>query len=155
MPRIEAAWPALTGSLLMRIQLIRAEAHELRARAAIASLTGAPSRGVTRAIEHEIAALAREKMASRSAPSPSSCAPGLLRAQGQPGPAIARLRAAVDGFQAQRMGLYAAVAQRQLGLLLGDDDGARLRASAEAWLMARARPSATPPRSPASSPGLT
>ncbi|MBK7824290.1 serine/threonine-protein kinase [Nannocystis sp.] len=135
-PRIEAAWPALTGSLLMRIQLIRAEAHQLRARAAIASLTGAPSRGVTRAIEHEIDALAREKMAWID-PIADLLRAGLLRAQGRPAAAIARLRAALQAFQTQRMGLYAAVAERQLGLLLGTDEGARLHASAEAWMLAQ------------------
>ena len=132
-PRIEAGWPALTGSLLMRIQLVRAEAHHLRARAALATLTAPPTRPVIKAIEHEIAALAHEKMAWID-PIADLLRAGLLRAQGQSAPAIARLRSAVQGFHAQHMALYAAVSERQLGILLANDEGARLRAGAESWM---------------------
>ncbi|MBL8969366.1 MAG: AAA family ATPase, partial [Myxococcales bacterium] len=144
-PRIEAVWPALTGSLLMRIQLVRAEAHQLRARAALAILAAdrgagpgaaaraAPSRTLVKAIEHEIAALAHEKMPWID-PLAELLRAGLLRAQGQTPAAILRLRAAITGFHAQRMALYAATAERQLGILLADDEGQRLRAGAESWM---------------------
>jgi serine/threonine protein kinase/tetratricopeptide (TPR) repeat protein len=136
-PRIEAVWPALTGSLLMRIQLVRAEAHQLRARAALATIAaqppGAASRSATRAIEHEIAALAHEKMAWID-PLAELLRAGLLRTQGHGAAAITRLRSAIQGFRAQHMALYAAVAERQLGILLANDEGDRLRAGAESWM---------------------
>ncbi|HEY0136953.1 MAG TPA: hypothetical protein VGB85_22880, partial [Nannocystis sp.] len=63
-PKIEAVWPALTGSMLMRIQLVRTEAHQLRARAGLATLaaSGRPTRDAIKVIEREVDALGKEKM---------------------------------------------------------------------------------------------
>ena len=142
-PRIEAVWPALTRSLLMRIQLVRTEAHQLRARAALATLAATlassgtpPGRDDIRAIEREIAALAAEKMPWID-PLADLLRAGLLRVRGRPGAAIAPLRAAIAALRAQDMSLHAAVAERQLGLLVGGDEGTRLRAGAESWMAAQ------------------
>jgi hypothetical protein len=45
-----------------------------------------------------------------------------------------QLREAVDVFSAAHMALYANVANRCLGLLLGGDEGAALAAEAESWM---------------------
>jgi len=138
-PRIEAVWPALTGSMLMRIQLVRSEAHQLRARAALANLAAAgrpPARDAVKAIEREVDALAKEKMPWID-PLADLLRAGLQRVQGRPDAAIEPLRRALRSFRAQDMALYAAVAERQLGLLIGGDEGTRLRVDAESWMAAQ------------------
>ncbi len=141
-PRIEAAWPALTGSMLMRIQLVRTEAHQLRARAALATAAvhahngTPPTRDTVKAIKHEIDTMAAERMPWID-PLVDLLRAGLLRIQGRPDAAIAPLRAAATALRTQDMGLYAAVAGRQLGLLVGGDEGTRLRADAESWMAAQ------------------
>ena len=141
-PRIEAVWPALTGSLLMRIQLVRTEAHQLRARAALATLAALaaagrpPTRDAVKAIEREVEVLAKEKTPWID-PLAELLRAGLHRVQGRPDAAIEPLRRAIRSFRAQDMALYAAVAERQLGLLIGGDEGTRLRADAESWMAAQ------------------
>jgi len=123
----------------MRIQLVRSEAHQLRARAALANLAAAgrpPARDAVRAIEREVDALAKEKMPWID-PLADLLRAGLQRVQGRPDAAIEPLRRAIRSFRAQDMALYAAVAERQLGLLIGGDEGTRLRVDAESWMAAQ------------------
>ena len=56
---------------------------------------------------------------------------------GDTGRAVSNLRAAVVGFTAADMGLYAAVAKRRLAALVGGDEGAALAAQSEAFLKAQ------------------
>jgi len=136
--RLEHTWPALAGSLLMRIQLVRAEAHQLRARATLARLsTTAPTATTTReavhAVRRDIDLLAREKVPWIDAIAALLRA-GLARVTGDQAAAHTALRAAIAGFQAQDMQLHAATARRQLGRLLGGSEGERLLADAESWM---------------------
>jgi hypothetical protein len=132
--RIETDWPALTGSLLMRIQLVRVEAHQLRARATLARLAAAgPSPDALQTLRRDIDLLAREKVPWIDAIAELLRA-GLARVTHQPAAAKAALRAAIAGFQAQDMHLHAAAARRQLGRLLADAEGERLIADAESWM---------------------
>ena len=132
--RIAADWPALTGSLLMRIQLVRAEAHQLRARATLAQLAvSGPNRAALHSLRRDIDALGSEKVPWIDAIAGLLRA-GLARITGEAASTRAHLRAAIAGFQAQDMQLYAATASRQLGRLLADPEGERLLASAESWM---------------------
>ena len=47
---------------------------------------------------------------------------------------MAHLRRAIDGFDAGGLNLYAASARRQLGKLLGGDEGKALIARCDAWM---------------------
>ena len=55
-------------------------------------------------------------------------------AHGQPDAARVRMGEAAALFQAQEMGLHAAVARRRQGVLLGGDEGRALVAEADAWM---------------------
>jgi len=137
--RIDEQWPALAGSLLLRIQLVRAEAHQLRARAGLARLAlvaaaGAePRRAAVQALRRDIDQLAREKVPWIDAIAELLRA-GLARVTGDRSAAQAALRRAIVGFHAHDMALHAAVAARQLGRLLADAEGQRLLADAESWM---------------------
>ncbi len=132
--RIEQDWPALTGSLLMRIQLVRAEAYQLRARATLARIAGTtPGRDAVQSLRRDIDLLTHEKVPWIDAIAALLRA-GLARVTGDPAAARTALRAAIAGFQAQDMQLHAAVARRQLGRLLGGAEGERLLADAESWM---------------------
>ncbi len=59
---------------------------------------------------------------------------GVAQVEGDPAAAMAHLREAVPGFERADMAMHAAAARRQLGRLLGGDEGAKLIAAAEAWM---------------------
>ncbi len=136
--RIATQWPALSASMLPRIQLVRGEMRGFRARAALAAIAPgqAPTRATLRAIAGDIATLEAERTPWLAALARLLRA-GLAHVGGQRQLAVTTLRAAVAELRAADMGLHAAAAQRQLGLLLGGDEGARLRAEAEAWMAAQ------------------
>jgi hypothetical protein len=133
--RVSREWPALARSLLLRVQPVRITALYLRASAALA----AAERGSQRAellprVERDARDLAGEKMGW------SDPLAALLRA------AAAHLErrgarqvedhldAAVRGFDAADMALYAAAARRRLGVLVGGDRGRSLTERADAFM---------------------
>jgi hypothetical protein len=61
---------------------------------------------------------------------------GIASRDGRPAQAEAGLRTALVALEQLEMGLVAAAARRSLGLLLGGDAGALLRAEAEKWMRA-------------------
>ena len=64
-------------------------------------------------------------------------AAGIARTRGDAAKARAQLDAAARGFDAVEMALWAAVARRQLGQLVGGDEGAALAAGADAFMRAQ------------------
>jgi serine/threonine protein kinase len=135
--RIRATWPALSRSLLLTVQFIRVSMCHLRARCALAILTKDPRAGVVRRVaERDARALGREGAPWAVALS------GLIRAAlravdgDRPG-ALAGLAAAEESLAAVDMRLYSAAARRRRGELLGDAEGDRLVAEADAWMAAQ------------------
>ena len=126
--RLEREWSDL-GTLL-RVQLVRVEAHHLRGRCLLA--TGGPARRILadiRAIEAQqtpwgdpLAQLLRAGLAARDR---------------DPERAVQHLAAAAAGCEAAHMALFAAAARRRRGELTGGSDGHRWRAAADAWLQAQ------------------
>lgn len=129
--RLEREWSDL-GTLL-RVQLVRVEAHHLRARCLLA--TAGPT--------HRIAADARAIAAEQTPwgdPLAALVRAGLAVRAGEPARAIHHLAAAAAAFDAAHMGLYAAAARRRRGELLtasGSSEGSRWQTSADAWLRAQ------------------
>src|SRR5262249_23933014 len=60
--RVEATWPALESSMLLRVQMVRIEAHQLRARAALATARGPEQRRRLEIAEACATRIAKEAM---------------------------------------------------------------------------------------------
>lgn len=129
-------WPALTGSLLLRVQLIHCEIRSLRARLALAAageIGGEQGRRLLLEAERDARRLRR-----LGAPWIESQAQlilaGVAATRGDDEQAVRLLREAAAGFDAADMALYAAAARRRLGALLGGDAGLALREAADSWM---------------------
>jgi hypothetical protein len=138
--RVTAAWPAIKGAFILRVQLSRIASHHQRARAALGAATAhAPGsserrRLVTQA-RRDAGQIARERMAWGD-PLAALLRAGAERLDGNDERAVAELAAATRGFEAAEMGLYGAVARLRHGALLGGDDGAALAAGVAGVLRA-------------------
>lgn len=132
-------WSPLMRSQLLRVlELTRAEAIHLRSRAALGAVIslGADSprtppvlktlRKVLRQLDKQTSPWAK--------PWAHLVHAGLLSFEGNAKPAIDRLVSAAAGFDSFHMGLYAAVARRRRGQLLGGDEGARFIRDADRWM---------------------
>jgi hypothetical protein len=132
--RLREQWPSLSGSLLLRVQLLRCESLHLYARGAIAA--AAHERGVQSnlALAERLAArIAREKIswAEPFVPLLRAC---VAAVRGDSTLAAINLTVAIAGFDAANMGLYAAVSRRRLGQVLSGDQGRQLIADADAFM---------------------
>jgi eukaryotic-like serine/threonine-protein kinase len=122
--RVSAAWPALSSSLLLRVQLTRIEGWQLRARAALAAalkLTGDERAELLASAQKDARKILGEKMAW-STPLGHLIEAGLAAVENNPSRAIAALERAIPLLEAAHMALYAHAARRQLGRLRHDDD---------------------------------
>ena len=141
--RVEAMWRDLERAMLLRIQNCFIEAWYLRARAALALAATLPGQGA----EAERRKLL--KLASKAARRVDSQHTGwgtplahlvratVARLSDDPGHAVDELRAALAGFVAADMGLYAATVRRRLGSLVGGDEGRALVAEGDAFMRAQ------------------
>ena len=133
--RIEARWPALADSMLLRIQVLRLESLHFRARGALAA---------ARAIPAERSALARfarnlaSKMARERMPWSDALAVAVRAAashvEGRPEESARLLDEAARGFDSADMALMAATARRRRGQILGGDEGRALVVAANAFM---------------------
>lgn len=131
-----AAWGELERSMLLRVQAFRVQMRFLRARAALAASAAArESRGGRRLREarSDASRLEGERTGWADALARLIRA-GIASREGDAGRAATTLDAAARGFDAASMGMHAAVARRQRGLLLGGSAGAALVAEAERWM---------------------
>ncbi len=128
---------AMAGSLLSRIQVLRIESRYLHARAALTLAAGGkePAHYLKIATQ-DARKIAGEHMAW-SDPIAELLLAGAAQLQERTEVAVEHLRRAITGFGAAQMGLLGAAAQRALGRLLGGDEGAQLRTSADAWFTAQ------------------
>ena len=127
--------PALERSLLLRVQFVRIDILHSSGRCAVAAAAAAANpREMLRAAEGYARQLDRQRVPWASAHAFSTRA-GAAMVRGDAGEARRQLIAAIDAFDTIPMGLYAAAARRQLGGLVGGDEGRDLIASADAWMI--------------------
>ncbi len=138
---ITSQWPVIRKSMLLRIQILRIEAMYLQARSALAVATIASTSRMRidkaeRVAEAERYArlIERERM-DWSDPLVSLLRAGVASVKGDDRLAASLLSSAADAFKAADMKLYWATAQRRLGQLLGGDEGGKLVAEAESWML--------------------
>ncbi len=132
---VQASWPALERSLLLRVSIVRIEVAHLRGRIALAHAAAAkPAR------LREAAELAG-KLAREREPFAHSFArllqAGIAHAEGNQPEAVAQLRHALRDLESTETMLHATAARRRLGETLGGDEGAALIAQADAWYAAQ------------------
>jgi eukaryotic-like serine/threonine-protein kinase len=141
--RIESRWPALAGSMLLRIQVLRLGALHFRARGALAAAQATPAE------RSRLAVFARglaSKMARERMPWSNALAVAVRGAashiEGRPEESVLLLDEAATGFDSADMALMAAMARRRKGQILGGDEGRALVAAADALMTAQriARP---------------
>jgi hypothetical protein len=131
---VRRRWRSLERSLLLHIQLVRADVHFLRARCALASLSEAGDRAARIAEAEALARrLDRERM-DWIAPLAAIVWGSVHAARGDRAAAVARLRQAASLADAADMALYAAAARLQAGVLLGGDEGRDLAERARRWM---------------------
>ncbi|MBK8264425.1 MAG: hypothetical protein IPK80_24165 [Nannocystis sp.] len=128
--------------MVLRIQVARVEAHQIRASAALACLAADPAPSPRRAlhfkkqIDRDIHAIERERMPWAAALAALLRA-GLAALQPDPKDTSKALQAAITGLRAADMALHAAIAERYLGHLEGGEIGARRHHAADAWIRAQ------------------
>ncbi len=136
--RLERGWEPISKSLLTRIQVIRFEVTELRARAAIASArasTGTARDRLLALAQQQTEKIGKEGHGWTDAISTLRRA-GIHHARGETEAALREYRAAVTACDAADLGAHAAAARVRLGELLGGDEGTELRERAFAMLLA-------------------
>jgi hypothetical protein len=134
--RLAWYWPALSNSLLLRIQHLRIYSWHLRARAALAAAWEGGSRAdarFLRSARRDATRLEREQVVWARAAAHLVRA-GICVISEQARAAVTHLRAALDGLENSNMKLYAAVTRRRLGQILGAQEGQRLIDQAESWM---------------------
>jgi serine/threonine protein kinase/tetratricopeptide (TPR) repeat protein len=127
--RLEDGWGPMSKSLLTKIQIIRFEVTELRARAALAAArvsTGSEKERLLVLAEQQTEKIGKEGLPWTNAITSLRRA-GILDARGDKDAAIREYRAAVEASDAANLGGHAAAARVRLGTLLGDDEGAAIR----------------------------
>ena len=131
---IEGQWQALEDSLLLRIPMVRVEAMQLRARAAL-STTGAGHDAVKLRLAEKMASKIEKVDISWSKPFATLIRAAVAQQRGNFEHTKALLSEAAVGFEHADMRLYAAAARRCLGETLGDERGRQLIAAADAWML--------------------
>jgi serine/threonine protein kinase len=126
--RMHHEWPALAGSRLLVVQVIRALMTYLRARSALAAATAAPSDHLLVCAERDSRQLQRERTIYGE-PLARSLRAGVSALRGDRAGAVELLTSAAAGFDAAGMTLFAAAARHRLGELLGGPEGRDLQAN--------------------------
>jgi hypothetical protein len=117
--RVDSAWQTISRSLLLRVENMRIEVHQLRARCALATGDDALLPQVVR----DAAAMARPRRAWAT-PLAELVLATVAARQGDRASALRRLTLAEAGCLAGDRRAYAAVIRLRRGQLLGGDDGA-------------------------------
>lgn len=131
--RVEAAWPGLRRSLMMRVSAIRIAAIEQRGRCALAAGLARKDNTLVRFAEAQAAHLQRESYPWARG-SAMLLRAGVRSAQGDRAAARGLVERAVVHFDETHMSLYAAVARRCLGAVAEGTTGAPARAASDAWM---------------------
>jgi serine/threonine protein kinase len=128
---VQSEWPALQGSFLRTIFLVRVESLLARARSALAAaVAGGDRPKLARAVERDARRLAREQVGFTSALA-LLCRAGAAAVRGDTEQSVALLAEAGPALEGADMRLWAAAAHYRRGQLVGGDEGATLCATAE------------------------
>ncbi len=133
--RLDETWRPLKRSALLRVQTVRVESLYLRGRAAIraAMADKSQSTALLGRAKADASKLGRERAAWASAL--ATLLTGCVNAaEGRTSEAVARLETAALQCEATSMVLYARVADRARGRLLGGDEGRALVTATDDWL---------------------
>jgi eukaryotic-like serine/threonine-protein kinase len=132
---IEEQWSALSGSLLLMVQLTKLEALHLHARAALLLATQKPAqkKALLKVALSDAQKIEKEDM-PWSNPLSALLRAGVAAAEGDGDRAVPLLHAAGVGLDRANMSLYASAARYQRGRLLKGEEGRTLREQAEAAL---------------------
>jgi len=132
---VTGQWPALSDSMILRVQVIRIEALHLRARCALAAVVsgGKGERELIGEAEKLASQISKEEM-KWSDPLSLLLRAGVASLRDEKQSAIKLLKQAYAGFEDANMKLYAAVTKRRLGELTGGDEGKRLIDEADRWM---------------------
>jgi hypothetical protein len=131
--RVSRNWVSIARSLLRRIQNVRIELWNLRARSALARAAETGDRALVASALRDARRIDREAM-PWARPLAELVRAGAHAACGDPAVACDLLARAERLFVAQDMALHAAVARRRSGELVGGDFGAGQIAAADAWM---------------------
>jgi hypothetical protein len=118
----------------LRIQVVRVEAHHLRARTALATLPRSDEKkSLLASVERDAKKIAGEKMVWAT-PLAQLLQAAIAVARSHPEAAIPLLRDAITGFESADMGLYAAVSRQRLAPIVGGDEGKVLQEKSDIWM---------------------
>jgi eukaryotic-like serine/threonine-protein kinase len=132
--RLNERWPALSNSLLLRIQIIRIGSLQLHARSALAAAASDPDpRPLLSIAERDGRRIEREKVLYGVALAKLIEA-GVASFNQESKVAIELLASAEAGFEFAHMALYAAAARRRRGEMVGGKQGRILIEEADAWM---------------------
>ncbi|MEO6324715.1 MAG: protein kinase [Thermoanaerobaculia bacterium] len=132
--RLMERWPALRRSLFQRIQLIGIESYHLHGRAALAAaVSGLQSEALLAVAEKDAARIEREKT-DWGHPFARMLSAGIAATRGEHARAVTLLVESEEAFTAGEMALYAIVARRCRGTLLGGTAGDLLTGEANSWM---------------------
>jgi len=135
---LEARWPGLSRSVLLRISMVLMEAHDLRARCAVAQAANLPeerSRYLHEA-RHCARRLKRPRLPVADALHLLLHA-GISVVEGRFDRGVELLRRSQEAFTHLGMTGHLQVARWRMGDLIGGDEGAALIAGARAWMEAQ------------------
>jgi serine/threonine protein kinase len=134
---ISEQWPAYSSSLLLRVQQVRIDVNQLRARTALAAAATAPDpRKLLRRVDQIARQLEREGVPWASAHAGYLRA-ALAQARGDSAGARTAFARAGSLYEAADMTLYAAAMRRRLGEALGGEKGRALVSDADAAMTAQ------------------
>jgi hypothetical protein len=131
---LEEGWKPLRRSMILRMQVFRIEALHLRARCAL-GLVSAGDRNpeLLRMAERQARRIRREGI-DWGDPHADLIEAAVHHQRGERPAAVEALGRAVAGFEQVEMRLYAAASRRQLGVLVGGEQGRPLVADADEWM---------------------
>ena len=136
--RIVEGWPHIVRSRLLHAQHVAAEAHSLRARAALAAAAAfrpsAPERPRLLAQARESIARVRKAHTRCAAPLADLLLGGLSFTEGIAETCLDHTRRALEGFEALEMSLFAAVCRVRIGQLVQGPEGTQLIDQADEWM---------------------
>jgi hypothetical protein len=135
--RVNENWAAISGSLVLQVQLVLINALSVRGRAAVAAAAQEtdPSvrKEILKAADHDAGKMQREDM-PWSNPLAQLMRAGAAATRGEAAKALDLLGAAEKGFAASDMALHVAVTRRRRGQLLAGDEGRQMVGAADTWM---------------------
>ena len=135
--RLSACWPEYTRSLLLKIQMVRIDTHELRARTALAMAEKALEPQIyLRQARDDAARLLRERQKWAIAHAHYIRA-GIAACEENAVRAIQELNLAVEAYEQAEMPLRAQILRYRLGEIQSDPKTRELREAAEQWIGAQ------------------